>query len=57
MYLEVRIPDEVYLPLVEKLDKVQDGEKVGNRRFKLNVKTIVDGTNRIQKKMDSKKSR
>lgn len=57
MCLEVKIPENVYLPLVEKLDKVQDDEKVGNKRFQLSVRTIVDGTNRIQKKMESKKSR
>lgn len=47
--LHVRIPDSVYAPLAEKLEKLKDGEKIGNKMFQLSIKTIVDGTNRIQK--------
>lgn len=55
--LEVKIPQEVYYPLQKKMDKEQNGMKVGDSLFELNVKTIIDGTNRIQKKLEAGKSR
>lgn len=39
------------------MDKEQNGMKVGDSLFELNVKTIIDGTNRIQKKLEAGKSR
>lgn len=53
--LHVRIPDSVCAPLAERLEKLKDGEKIGNKMFQLNIKTIVDGTNRIQKNREPRR--
>lgn len=56
-YLEVQIPESVFIPLSEKLNKIEEGHLVGNKEYRLSTKTIVDGTNRIQRKMESKRDR
>ena len=53
--LHVRIQDSVYAPLSEKLEKLKDGEKIVNKMFQLSIKTIVDGTNRIQKNREPRR--
>lgn len=53
--LHVRIPDSVCAPLAERLEKLKDGEKIGNKMFQLSIKTIVDGTNRIQKNREPRR--
>lgn len=55
--LEVQIPESVFIPLLEKLNKIEEGHLVGSKEYRLSTKTIVDGTNRIQKKMESKRDR
>lgn len=48
------IDESVFEPLKEKLDRKQeDGSAVGKRRFNLTVRQIVDGTNRINKKVQN----
>lgn len=54
--LHVRIPDSVYAPLAEKLEKLKDGEKIGNKMFQLSIKTIV-GELIVYKKIGSREGR
>ena len=57
LYFDVQIPEKVYDPLLEKLNKVENGRKVGEKEYQLTIKTITDATNRIQKKMESNRCR
>ena len=53
--LYIEIPDYVFLPLKNKLDAIgEEGKCIGEREFIYSVKKIIDGNNRIQKKLEDK---
>lgn len=47
------IPEEIYQGLDMKLIKELDGKLVGDNLFSIDIKTITDGNNRIQKRMSN----